>query len=71
MLTVSGKLRNPPLSRNCEREDSAHLLAIRYDGHWECTRMDATGKAGRKSALKPGDFGVRHLCKRRASVGGP
>jgi len=32
--------------------------------------MDATGKVGRKNALKPGNFGVRRLCKRCASVGG-
>ena len=69
-FTVSGKLQNPPLSRNCDWEDSAHLLliGIRPLG---AHRMDATGKAGRKNALKPGNFGVRRLCKRRASVGGP
>jgi hypothetical protein len=43
------KMRNPPLTRNCEREDAAKF------GHWE------TGKTGRKIALKPGDFGVRAL----------
>jgi len=37
---------NPPLSRNCNWEDSI------TDGHW------ATGKADGKIALKPGDFGI-------------
>jgi len=37
----------PPLSRNCEREDS-----VTY-GHWE------TGKIDGKIALKPGNFGIR------------
>jgi hypothetical protein len=37
---------NPPLSRNCNWEDSAII------DHWE------TGKIGRKIAHKPGDFGI-------------
>jgi hypothetical protein len=42
---------NPPLARNCNREDSA------INGHWE------TEKAGRKIARKPGDFGIHGLVK--------
>jgi hypothetical protein len=37
---------NPPLSRNCNWEDS-----VIYD-HW------ATGKIDGKTACKPGDFGI-------------
>jgi hypothetical protein len=38
---------NPPLTRNCDWEDSAVY------GHWE------TGKAGGIIAHKPGNFGVQ------------
>jgi len=41
---------NPPLSRNCNWEDSAII------DHWE------TGKIGRKIALKPGNFGILRFC---------
>ena len=47
---------NPPLTRNCDREDS-----VIYD---HCrTQKRSGGKIDGKSALKPGNFGMR------ASVG--
>jgi len=57
------KVPNPPLSRNCEREDSVNT---------------ATGKLGRptekvaliKPTLKPGDFGIHAPTFGSVSVGG-
>jgi hypothetical protein len=45
---------NPPLTRNCEREDF-----IVYGHYLVASIRQPDGKADEKIALKPGDFGIR------------
>jgi len=46
---------NPPLTRNCEREDSIDYTTT---GH---VCLDISGKVDGKIALKPGNFGMPPL----------
>jgi len=47
------RCENPPLSRNCDWEDPATV------GHCPAAWFKwSDGKAGRKIALKPGNFGI-------------
>jgi hypothetical protein len=45
---------NPPLTRNCEREDF-----IVYGHYLVAFTRQPNGKADEKIALKPGNFGMR------------
>jgi len=56
---------NPPLTRNCEREDF-----IVYGHYLVAFIRRPDGKADGKIALKPGDFGIRRFRRKRNPVWG-